>query len=468
MIQAEFDRTFAGWREFARKMILEERPPQSIQWSSGNLSLFSLEKSEDKQNYTRSSLNDLTHFSVPIDFLRVAEKVAYARDEDRWDLLYRLLYRLRFENRNLMNINVDPDVHRILNLAHSVRRDVHKMHAFVRFKKRIKNNEEVYVAWHQPEHLILPLAAPFFVRRFGDKPWSIFTPDESVHWDLEKLSFASGIPQREFQNEDQWDEIWKTYYKSIFNPARIKIKMMKSEMSPKYWSSMPETSLIQSLVREAPQRLQEMALNHNQAAHVPDLNSLEEVYIALNKCRACSLYQKNEELQRAVCGSGNIKAKIMIVEDKPSECTKILDQILEQSDLPKEKLFFTNAVKHSKTTKPTGSELHACKPWLETEIKYIKPKVIVALGSTAALAILGRLPKLSEERGKIIRGSPFAEIIILSWNPASLLQMSNKEEASLRFQQIKDDFQLVKEIFYQRQSGLELDEPLNLSFTNKF
>lgn len=445
MIQADFDRTFIGWRDFARKMILEKRAPQSIQWSSGNLSLFSLNTNEEEQTHSKTK-NESTYFSVPLDFLRLAEKVAYARDEDRWDLLYRLLYRLQFENRDLMNIDVDPDVYRALNLAHAVRRDIHKMHAFVRFKKKVKNCEDIYVAWHQPEHLIVQLAAPFFVRRFGDKPWAIFTPDESAHWDLKNLSFAPGLPQREFQDEDYWDEIWKTYYKSIFNPARIKIKMMKSEMPPKYWSSMPETSLIQTLVREAPQRLQQMALNHNNVAYVPESNSLEEIHGALKSCRACPLYKKNEELQPAVCGLGHINAKIMIVEDKPSQCGEILDQVLEQNNIPKEKLFLTNAVKHRKISKPTGSEIHACKPWLEAEIKYIKPKIIVVLGSTAALAILGRLPTISKERGKIIRGSAFAEVIILSWSPSNISQISDKKEASLRLQQLNEDFNLVKKI----------------------
>ena len=162
----------------------------------------------------------------------MSEAVAYARDEDRWSLLYRILYRLQHENSALMNVVVDPDILRASGLCKSVRRDIHKMHAFVRFKRALIDGNEVYVAWHRPEHLTLKPGAPFFARRFGDRRWSIWTQEESAHWDLEKITFAPGMEQHEFLTKDNWDDVWKTYYKSIFNPARIKIKMMKQEMTP--------------------------------------------------------------------------------------------------------------------------------------------------------------------------------------------------------------------------------------------
>ena len=80
-------------------------------------------------------------------------------------------------------------------MAKAVRRDEHKMHAFVRFREVGREQTSHFVAWFEPEHHIVELAAPFFARRFADMPWSILTPDLCAHWDGHAVSFTPGVSQ---------------------------------------------------------------------------------------------------------------------------------------------------------------------------------------------------------------------------------------------------------------------------------
>ncbi|MBY0316583.1 MAG: TIGR03915 family putative DNA repair protein, partial [Bdellovibrionales bacterium] len=393
MISVEMPQSFEEWRKTARELLLSQVPPQEVVWgNSGALSLFARAEVPAPPAHAKP-------LTIPKEFISLAETVSAARDEDRWELLYRLIYRIRNENPNLLKVSVDDDVRRAQVLQKSISRDIHKMHAFVRFKKVIDDSgKEIYLAWHAPEHNIIHLGVPFFVRRFGDKPWSIFTPDGSAHWDLENLTFTEGIPQHQFPHTDDVDDIWITYYKSIFNPARIKMKMMKSEMSPKYWASMPEAKVIYDLVRDTPQRLQDMALRQNIQAETPETTDLQELKRAASSCRACPI---GESATQVVFGEGDPQAKLMIVGEQPGDqedlsghvfvglAGEILQKALEQLGLHREDLYLTNAVKHFKWTAGAGqqrihktakgSEMHACRPWLEKEIRSVKPQVILAL-----------------------------------------------------------------------------------------
>lgn len=455
MIQAQFQPTFEGWRTAARNFLGEAIPPGEISWDQDCRDLFA----------QTSSFKPVSPFqgTVPAEFLALAETLAVARDPDRWALLYRILFRLQFENPNLLKISVDDDVNRARILGQGIRRDIHKMHAFVRFKKALVEGHEHYVAWHRPEHRIVRLATPFFARRFGDRRFSIFTPDESAHWDLTSLTIGPGMEQTDFQARDDWDELWKTYYRSIFNPARIKIKAMKMEMATKYWSSLPESSLIQELVREAPARLQKMAANHNRAAQVDPQNSLAELREKVQACSACPL---RASATQAVFGQGAEHARLMIVGEQPGEqedlsgvpfvgpAGKILNEALAQAGLDRAAVYLTNSVKHFKFTtrgktrlhqKPSGLEVHACKPWLDAEIARIQPQVIVALGATAGTAILGRLPRISEERGQIFSNLKMAAAVLVTWHPAAILRSSGPEEANARTEQLVADLVLAAE-----------------------
>ena len=113
-------------------------------------------------------------------------------DPRRHALLYRLLWRLVHGEPHLLAMVTDPEVAWALQAAKAVRRDLHKMKAFVRFREAATPDGPVYVAWFEPGHDILARVAPFFVRRFAGMRWSILTPSRSAHWDGHTLAFGAG------------------------------------------------------------------------------------------------------------------------------------------------------------------------------------------------------------------------------------------------------------------------------------
>jgi DNA polymerase len=205
---------------------------------------------------------------VPRRFLDVGPRAACFRDPERWALLYRVLWRITHGEPRLMDVTVDPDVHRLEAMEKAVRRDVHKMHAFVRFRRvdhdrldgAATQGDEAgtYVAWFRPDHLIVEEATPFFARRFAVMHWSILGPDRSAYWDGRRLHFGPGVPRSAAPPADALESLWRTYYAHTFNPARMRLAAMRAEMPKKYWDNLPEAALIPALVHDAPARVAAM------------------------------------------------------------------------------------------------------------------------------------------------------------------------------------------------------------------
>ncbi len=191
----------------------------------------------------------------------MAKAVCCFRSDLKWGLLYKVLWRLTNGEKHLLNIATDNDIHKLRAMEKEVRRDNHKMKAFVRFRKL--EEHDLYIAWHEPSHLIVKRVAPFFVRRFAAMNFAILTPDDSCYWNKEQLVFGEGLPRKYALKKDDIEELWKVFYRNIFNPARIKIKMMKSEMPVKYWHTMPETALIPMMLEEAEKRVKKMIEDNN-------------------------------------------------------------------------------------------------------------------------------------------------------------------------------------------------------------
>jgi DNA polymerase len=117
---------------------------------------------------------------------------------------------------------------------------------------------DTYIAWFRPAHFVVERATPFFARRFAAMRWSILGPDRSAYWDGGRLYFGPGVPRSAAPPPDALEELWRTYYAHIFNPARIKLAAMRAEMPKRYWDNLPEATLIPRLVHEAPERVAEM------------------------------------------------------------------------------------------------------------------------------------------------------------------------------------------------------------------
>jgi uracil-DNA glycosylase len=242
---------FDGWRRLARAALQAELPPEVVAWRVAG-------SAPDLQVSGVLRGKNLATIRVPPRFVDLARQVICHRSSERMGLLYRLLWRIRHGERALLDICVDPDVRRTVQMAKAVRRDVHRMKAFVRFRQIAGVEPEQFVAWFEPQHYVVGAVAPFFRARFANMRWSILTPECSVHWDGAALSFAPGATQQNAPAGDALDDLWRTYYAHIFNPARLKVQAMRAEMTVRYWRNLPEARVIKPLVREARQRTGQM------------------------------------------------------------------------------------------------------------------------------------------------------------------------------------------------------------------
>jgi len=191
---------------------------------------------------------------VPRAFVTLGGHVALHSDADRYALLYRALWRL-VHDPALRHDALDPDLARMQRMAAAVRRDMHKMRAFVRFRAVDDGEAEpLHVAWFEPDHHIAQANAAFFVQRFTQMRWAILTPECSLRWDGGTLQVGPGATRADAPPPDAGEALWLTYYQHTFNPARLKLAMMRREMPTRYWKNLPEATLIDSLARGAHER----------------------------------------------------------------------------------------------------------------------------------------------------------------------------------------------------------------------
>ncbi|WP_333973637.1 TIGR03915 family putative DNA repair protein, partial [Alteromonas mediterranea] len=168
-----------------------------------------------------------------------------------------------FENKNLVRLKTDDDILQLMALAKAVKRDAYKMSAFLRFREVNLGGNEHFIAWYEPEHFSLELKLDFFQTRFKNMRWSILTPYRAAHWDTETLILEDNPCSSVLPDNDHIEKYWLTYYANIFNPARIKKDAMLSSMPKKYWKNMPETSLIDDMIKQSDTRARKMITDGN-------------------------------------------------------------------------------------------------------------------------------------------------------------------------------------------------------------
>ena len=253
--EVRFDGSFAGWRAQARALLTAQVAPEQVLWRADHSPQPFLALATEREPEPAEGAREIR---VPRAFFELTEAVACHRDPERWALLYRVVWRLARGERHLLEVSTDPDVHRLLAMEKAVRRDIHKMKAFVRFREVEQEDISCFVAWFEPEHSIVERTAPFFARRFASMQWSILTPRGCAHWDTQALTFSDPVAREQAPREDALEELWRTYYAHIFNPARVNPRAMRSEMPKKFWKNLPEARLVGELVRDAPARVRRM------------------------------------------------------------------------------------------------------------------------------------------------------------------------------------------------------------------
>jgi len=434
-----------GWRDAARDFAEAGVPAEAIVWQveGGEADLFGSEMSHPAG----------IGFPVPRRFVDLARDAICHSAPERFSLLYAMLLRLK-GNRDALDDEADPLVRRVNELAKEVRRDVHKMHAFVRFREVGGR----FVAFFEPEHHIVRRTAGFFVNRFTNMRWSILTPELSIHWDGETLEEGPGATRADAPAGDPLEETWRTYYSSIFNPARLKVGAMLKEMPKKYWRNMPETSLVQPLIAGARARELEMidrsaakeglahALQAERAIE-PGGNlrrSWEALLADARKCTRCDLYKPATQ---TVFGEGPLDARIMFVGEQPGDqedlagrpfvgpAGQLLDKALEAAGIDRSAVYVTNAVKHFKFVprgkrrihnKPDAGEIEACRWWIGQERELLRPAVTVALGATAAQSLFGKTMAIGRNRGAPLQLPDGSECWI-TVHPSFLLRIPEED-----------------------------------------
>jgi uracil-DNA glycosylase len=182
----------------------------------------------------------------------------------------------------------------------------------------------------------------------------------------------------------------------------------------------------------------------------PALSSVREIAA---KCKACDLYKRATQ---TVFGEGPRKAEVMLVGEQPGDAEdvaghpfvgpagKLLDRALDEAGIDRRLVYVTNVVKHFKWeprgkrrihAKPNAAEIGACRPWLETEIALVKPRVLVCLGATSAQALLGKSFKVSRQRGEFVESS-LAPLVTATVHPSSILRApdeATRREEMARF-----------------------------------
>lgn len=467
--------TFESWRKNARTLLEDKIHFEDVIWETSTTgSLFDL-MPDDHRPKTST-------IKIPREFIKDAAFVSTYNDDSTWSLLYRLLYRIAYEQKNLMDNPLDNDVldfHRRMKL---VGRDLHKMHAFVRFKEIKHNDESIYMAWHRPDHRILKLSAPFFTDRFNGMNWIIFTEDESMSWINNELSFGLGISQREAEAYDETEELWKTYYASTFNPARLKVKMMKSELPVRHWATLPEAQLIDGLIKEAPymvDRFIETQRTQASASIPVNVSSLSELRTALPNCSACTICSK---ATAPVFGEGPMNADIVFVGEQPGSeediagspfvgpTGRLFMEALAKADIQRSDVYLTNAVKafkwkdqdgFRKHVNPSSFEISACRPWVKAELEMIRPKILVCLGASAAQSVFGKVMKVNDSNGKVFQ-TALSDYTVILPHPSAILRMPNLEEQTRMLEQFENDIAELKELLEMKPLSL-VPQNFNLS-----
>ncbi len=449
----------AAFRAIARRGIANGVAPSELDFVAGDEpSLFA----------PLPQMSEAPAFSVPRCFADLFRDAICNSAHDRFALLYEVMWRSLRGERELALNHADATVARLQKYAHHVRRDIHKMHAFVRFREQSFDGAQVFTSWFEPQHFILRRAIPFFVDRFNKMNWLIATPIGTAHWDQDRLSFGPPVTKPKQSNDAVLDDVWLTYFKTTFNPARLRTKAMLAEMPKQYWANMPETALIPEMVAKARLRVEDMEARAplppprfaekliKAAQTIVDVNegSLEALNAEIASCKRCPLHCAATQ---AVTGEGPSDAPIMLVGEQPGDeedlkgrpfvgpAGQLLDRALGAAGLSRDNLYVTNTVKHFKYEprgkrrihqKPNAGEVQTCKWWLDREIAIVAPKLIVAMGATAAGALAGRSVSVTRERG----AAQFGELSgFVTVHPSYLLRIPDASKKAEEHGRFRDD-----------------------------
>lgn len=419
---------------------------------------------------------DIAAFTVPRRFKALLADAICHRARDRFALLYGVLWRITHGERALADRAADPAIAKLSDYAHNVRRDIHKMHAFLRFRETQCDGKARYVAWFEPQHFILKRAVPFFVDRFPSMDWLIATPLGTALWQNGELRYGPPAAKPAGDDDAVLDELWLTYYRTTFNPARLRVKAMTAEMPKRYWRNMPESRAIPDLVAQAPARVsrmdetkagaaplfaQRIAERRAAAEQLPPRERLATLRAEAGACERCPLHAAATQ---TVFGEGPADARVVFVGEQPGDqediagkpfvgpAGEVFNRALAAAGIARGQVYVTNAVKHFKYqprgkkrihARPNAGEVQSCKWWLDRELAAVNPELVVALGATAAQALAGRAVSVLRERGAADFSGRAGFVTI---HPSFLLRLPDAAAKKTEYERFVADLRQVRQV----------------------
>ena len=408
---------------------------------------------------------------IPRSLMDMLQSAACCRVPDRWAFLYRVIWRWQQGEHDVQS-PADEDGARLNGMVKSVRREEHDMHAYVRFRERpVDAGPPRFVAWYEPRHDVLPQVAEHFARRMGKVSWMIATPEASVLWDGHLLHFAGPLADKAEDLNDDGEALWLTYYRSIFNPARLNTGVMRQHITSDRWKNLPEGKIVPHMVSAASLGARKVgqleAVGQRKGTTIPILPEAaqpdREQPTKLDECRRCELY---EFATQAVPGEGPQKARIMLVGEQPGDqedlaghpfvgpAGQLLDRVCQAAGVDRSTLYVTNAVKHFKW-EPRGKrrihktpgqrEIEACHYWLDKELDSVQPTVIVALGATALKSVLDTpTVTLKNSLGKPLRHK--GRWVVTTYHPSYILRVPDEDTKREAFAIMVQGLKLAQEL----------------------
>ena len=458
--------TYSAWRDTARQLAMAGVPAHQVDWGLSD---------NPKSMFDRPLPSEQGQITVPASFADLTRSLIPERNGRGMTLAYTLLTRLQ-DTSGLLSNRADPHVAEARDIAKSVHRDLHKMHAFVRFREATPQHSQTsqrstFVSWFEPDHRIEEPVADFFVNRFGDMDWKIITPEVTVTY-LDRSLTLKAVASSRPDLDDPLEQLWGTYYASIFNPARLKPNAMRAEMPRKYWKNLPEARLIPGLIAGARARTTAM---QDANATTPSLHlarrvdqtprrtpeaivqtDLTRLSSGLSTCTRCPLHGPATQ---AVRGEGPTDAPLMIVGELPGDqedisgrpfvgpAGQLFDRIAQQAGLNRKAAYVTNAVKHFKFIqrgkrrihdRPAITEVDACRWWLERELLTVNPDLVLAMGAIALHALTGDGSRVLKRRGGTERtrdGRP----LLVTLHPSCLLRLPESQARDRATEDFRND-----------------------------
>jgi DNA polymerase len=421
-----------GWRTATRLHVLAGTPPETLIWSIGA---------------TPDPLPDGSGtFGVPRALVALAAQAIQARDPDRFDLLYRLVWRAQ-AGEPVLEQRDDPELTRARQLALAVRAEAHRMRTHLRFLAVPDTNATpptppaeptLHLGWYTPAHFVLEANAQLIAKRFAKLHFAILTPDATAHWDGTNLRFAPGLDPALVPDDAALAAQWHDYSPDILASARSGTAIPPAEALDEDPRS-PDRPSIGPVVLPA----------HRDPALIAAARDA-------STCRRCPLAGPATQ---TVFGEGPAGAPLMFIGEQPGDqedvigrpfvgpAGQMLDRALEEAGIDRRRIYITNAVKHFKFTPrgtrrihqtPEAPEIQACRFWLDVERVRLRPKLTVLMGGTAARAVLGRPVTIGRERGRPF-ALPDGARGFITVHPSFLLRVPDEETRVREYERFVTD-----------------------------